>query len=171
MDFFLLLTPPLLLLTMILLYRNLWIVNHLCCKLSSELQVALLGISRKRLVCLLRVEASDPQDESKDSIWPITCLPSFLDCNRLHGVVVIVVVIVGGCCCCWWLLLTVAVIVVVIVGGCCCCWQLLAVVVNQMPMLVVVGEDLCVTEAMYLLVSFGLVKNPVFTAPSSFTVL
>jgi hypothetical protein len=72
MDLFLLFTPPLLLLMIILLYRNLWVVDHLCCKLSPELQVALLGISSKILIYLLRVDAGDPQDERVDPVWPVT---------------------------------------------------------------------------------------------------
>jgi hypothetical protein len=70
---------------------------------------------------VLGVDASDPQDESKDSVWPVTCLPSFLDRNQLHAVVVFVV--------------------------------------NHMVMLVVVMEDLRVTEGTYLLVSVGIVEN------------
>jgi hypothetical protein len=43
------------------------------------------------LICSLLVDAGDPQDESKDLVWPVTCLPRILDQNLLHVVVVIVV--------------------------------------------------------------------------------
>jgi hypothetical protein len=107
----------------ILFYRNLCFVDHICHKLSPEVQVAVFGISHKILVCSLRVDASHPQDEREDSVWPVTSLLSFLDQNRLHALA--------------------------IVG------------VNHMPILVVVVEDLLVTEGTYLLVSVGiLVESP-----------
>ncbi len=91
MDLFLLFTPPLLSLMVILLYRNVWIVDHLPGKLPPKLQVALLCISAKILKCSLRVDARDTQDESKDWVGPVTRLPGFLYQNRFHLVVVVVV--------------------------------------------------------------------------------
>jgi hypothetical protein len=90
MDLFLLFTAPLLRLMVILLYRNVWVVDHLRPKLPTELQVALVRISRKMLECSLCVDTGDPQDESEDSVGPVTCLPSFLYRNRLHAVIVVV---------------------------------------------------------------------------------
>ena len=124
MDLFLLLTPPLLRFMVVLVYRNLWVVDHLHRKFPPELQVALLGISGKMLKCSLCVDVGDPQDESKHSVWPVTRLPSYLDRNRLHAVVVIVV--------------------------------------DHMPILVVVVEDLCAAKRTNLLLSVGIVENPFF---------
>jgi hypothetical protein len=124
MVLFLLFTPPLLRLMVILLYRNVWVVDHLCRKLPPELQVALLRISGKMLECSLRVDAGDPQDESEDSVGPVTYLSSSLYRNRLHAVVV--------------------------------------VVVNHMPILVVVVEDLCVAKRASLLLSVVVSENPFF---------
>jgi hypothetical protein len=91
MDLFLLFAPPLLQLMLILLYRNVWVVDHLHRKLRPELQVALLCFSGKMLKWLLRVDAGDPQDEREDLIGPVTCLSSFLYQNWLYVVAVVVV--------------------------------------------------------------------------------
>jgi hypothetical protein len=89
-------------------------------KLSPELQVPFV-------VCLLCVDASDPQDKSEDLVLANNLSSKFLDQNWLHAIVVIVI--------------------------------------NHMPILVVLVEDLCVTKGANLLISIGLIENPFLLHP------